>query len=331
MKNRKAGAYLILSLGVIKLILDAAFALLICGLLVLFGLTFPHPAKMDTLWLVEKLRHWGDPPLAWVATNFGWAWPSEGVSLLPIGGGIVVLTLKVIWDALMLKLRRFIQNRLPLPEETLALSASASSKGISVSSTLLALAAVSDEAAEKVQRRYERVGRRLQATKPRWCAFLSIGVVDAEGMKVGAAPEKVARSFKAYEDVLEQIFRATGVWKEAWTPENVMVCYQDVHGALDAAQRLLKGLGDFNANLNELPQPFRVCCGVNEGEVVIFEDSKLQKVADRVIDVAGHMQKHARPNTLWISSEVCARLKQKSGFQPAAAQVDGFAVCEWRA
>ncbi len=108
-----------------------------------------------------------------------------------------------------------------------------------------------------------------------------------------------------------------------------MVCYLDVHPAVDAAQRVLKGLEGFNHNLNELAHPFRACCGVNEGDVIIFEGSKLQKVADRVIDVAGHMQKNASPNSLWLSSEVYDRLEEKPGFHPANAQVDGFAVFEW--
>ncbi|HET7840726.1 MAG TPA: hypothetical protein VFM21_03935, partial [Terriglobia bacterium] len=172
---------------------------------------------------------------------------------------------------------------------------------------------------------------RLAATKPRWCAFLSIGVVDAEAMKQGEDPEKITRSFGAYERMLEEIFRLTGAWKEAWTPDGVMVCYLDAYLAVDAAQRALKGLEDFNRDHNEIAQPFRVCCGLNEGNVVIFEDSKLQKVADRVIDVAGHMQKKARANSLWLSSEVYDRLEMKSGFYPAMAQVDGYTVLEWRA
>jgi class 3 adenylate cyclase len=329
--RKKIGAYMILVLGAVRFIGDAAIWAVIGALLVLFGLQFPHAAKMDSLWLVQKLHLWGDPALAEAASKFGWAWPSTDISLLPIGGGFVLLAVKVAWDALILRLTRFVQKRLPLPDETLALSASASSQGISVSSTLLALAAVSEKAMAKIQRRYVRVERRLDATKPRRCAFLSVGVVDAEEMKLGAAPEKVARSFHAYEKMIEEIFQLTGAWKEAWTPEGVMVCYHDAPHALDAAERVLKGLEGFNTNLNELPHPFRVCCGLNEGEVVIFEDSKLQKVADRVIDVAGHMQKKAPPNSLWLSSEVYDRLEEKPGFHPAQAQVDGLAVIEWRA
>ncbi len=329
MENKKSGAYWLLTLGALKLIVDLAFVAAIGAMLALFGLQFPHTAKMDSLWLVEKLRSWGDPLFGWIGWKLGTTWPSERVSLLPIGGGFVLLAAKLGFDVLMSRLTRLVQERLPLPEETQELSVSASSQGISVSSTLLALAAVSEKAMAKLQRRYARVEHRLQEAKRRPCAFLSIGVVDAVEMKQDAAPEKVTRSFRAYEKMLEEAFRATKAWKEAWTPEGVMVCYLNVHQALDAAQRVLAELKGFNSTFNELSQPFRVCCGINEGEVVIFEDSKLQKVADRVIDVAGHMQKNARPNTLWLSSEVYGHLGEKPGFHPAHAQVDGFKVVEW--
>jgi class 3 adenylate cyclase len=329
MSENKSGAYLVLSLAALKFIADAALVVAIVVSLALFGLQFPHLAKIDSLWLVQKIHLWGDPLLAGVASKFGWTWPSDAVNLLPIGAGFALLVVKVVFDSLFVRLTRFVQRFFPLPDESLALSSSASSKGISVSSTLLALAAVSDKANAKVRRRYERVEQRLNHAKRRWCAFLSVGVVDAIEMKQGADPEKIARSFNAYEAMLEEIFRHTGAWKEAWTPDGVMACYLDDRRALEAAQRVLEGLENFNANRNELPHPFRVCCGLNEGDVVIFEDSKLQKVADRVIDVAGHLQKNARPNSLWLSSEVYDRLVDKPGFQPANAQVDGFTVFEW--
>ena len=331
MDNKKHGAYFLLALGAIKLIADAAFVAGIGALLILFGLQFSHPPKLDSLWLVQKLHAWGDPALAGVASKFDWAWPSGGVSLLPIGAGFVLLAAKQGLDALMLWLTKLVQKRFPLPEDTESLSSSASSMGISVSSTLLALAAVSDKARVKIQRRHTRVARLLDEAKRRRCAFLSIDVVDTVEMKLGADPEKVAHSFNAYEEMLEEVFQLTGAWKSAWTPDGVMVCYLDVGHALDAAKRVLKGLKTLNANLHELPQPFRVRCGLNEGEVVIFEDSKLEKVADHVIDVAGHMQKNARLNCLWVSSEVYDRLEEKSGFHPADARVDGLTVFEWHA
>ena len=331
MDNKKHGAYLLLALGAIKFIADAALVVAIGVLLILFGLQFPHAPKLDSLWLIERLHAWGDPALAEVASKLGWAWPATGISFLPIGGGFVLLAAKQGLDALILWLTRLVQKRFPLPEETESLSSSTSSLGISVSSTLLALAAVSDKARVKIQRRHARVARLLDESKRRRCAFLSIDVVDAIEMKLGADPEKVTRGFNAYEEMLEEVFQLTGAWKEAWTPDGVMVCYLDVRHALDAAQRVLKGLKALNTNFHELPHPFRVRCGLNEGEVVIFEDSKLEKVADHVIDVAGHMQKNARLNSLWLSSEVYDRLEEKSGFHPADARVDGLTVLEWHA
>ncbi len=331
MDNRKVGAYLLLVIRAIKFIADVTFVTAIGVLLALFGLQFPHAAKMDSLWLIQKLHLWGDPALAGIASKFGWTWPSDGISYLPIAGGFILLAVKLGFDILMLRLTRLLQQRLPLTEQSLALSASDSSQGISVSSTLLALAAVSEKAMLKLQRRQVRVERRLNEANRRRCAFLAVGIVDDAELKVGADPEKVTRSFNAYQKMVKEVFQLTGAWKEAWTPDGVMVCYLDVGTALDAGQRVLKGLEGFNRELNELPHPFRVCCGLNEGEVVIFEDSKLQKVTDRVIDVAGHMAKNARPNTLWLSSEVYDRLAEKHGFNPANAQVDGFTVFEWRA
>ena len=329
MSQKKSGAYLLLTLSTLKFIVDVALVVAMAASLALFGLQFPHAARIDSLWLVPKLHLWGDPALGWVASRFGWTWPEEALSLLPIGVGFALLMAKIVLDGLFSGMRKLAQKIYPLPDETLALSTSASSKGISVSSTLLALAAVSDKANAKVRRRYERLEQRLDHAKRRHCAFLSMAVVDAVEMKQGAEREKVSRSFDSYEASVEEVLRQTGVWKQAWTTDGLMACFLAGDQAVDAARRILKGLDDFNSQQNELPRPFRVCCGINEGEVAIFEDSKLHKVADHVIDVAGHMQKKARPNTLWLSSEVYDHLCEKDGFHSAGAQVDGFKVFEW--
>jgi hypothetical protein len=55
----------------------------------------------------------------------------------------------------------------------------------------------------------------------------------------------------------------------------------------------------------------------------------LEKVADHVIDVAGHMQKHGRENTIWVPTELHNGLSNKAGFRPLEVEVDGYKVCEW--
>ena len=331
MNSRKLGANLVLVLRSLKIIADVALWAAIIALLILFGLEFPHSRQQDSLWLVQRVRAWGDPALSEIATIFGWSWPTTDISLLPIGTAFVLLAAKQGWDTLLLWLIGSAPKQPPLQEKAQALSSSDSSMGISVSSTLIALAAVSEKAREKIQRRHARVASLLSGMKHRQCTFLAIDVVDAEKMREGMPPEVVTRSFSAYEEMLEEVFQLTHPWKEAWMPDGVMVCYLDARQALEAGQRVLKGLEALNAGRNELREPFRVRCGLNEGEVVIFEDSKLEKVADHVIDVAVHMQKRARPNSLWLSSKVYDHLEEKGGFHPVDTKVDELAVFEWRA
>jgi class 3 adenylate cyclase len=330
MDNIERGNYSRKALRVFKLTADAACVAAIGGMLILFGLQFPHAPKLDSLWLVELIRACGDPFLFRLAEALGIVWPSSSISLLPVAAGFAVLLAKQGLDALIVWLADRIEKRFPSPEMADSLSATSSSGGISVSSTTFALAATSEKAKAKILRRHARVARLLSEAKHRRCVFLSIDVVDPNGMKKGMASDPITRSFGAYEEMLEEVFQLTHPWKEAWTPDGVMVCFLEEQPALDAAQRVLRGLKVLNSGRNELSVPFRVRCGLNEGEVVIFEDSRLEKVADHVIDVAGHMQKHARPNSLWLSAELYDRMQEKTGFHPANAHVDGLSVFEWR-
>ena len=92
---------------------------------------------------------------------------------------------------------------------------------------------------------------------------------------------------------------------------------------------LLKSLKEFNATENKLRTSFRVRCGINAGEVAIYEDSRLERVAEHVIDVAGHMQKSAPPDTLWLGKEIYDVLGDQSGFFTTEQVVDGLKVHEW--
>jgi len=109
-----------------------------------------------------------------------------------------------------------------------------------------------------------------------------------------------------------------------------MACFLDRELAVAAAQRILADLIEFNRSKNQMRTPIEVRCGLNDGEVSIFEDSQLEKIADHSIDVAGHMQKHANEGSLWLSDEVFQTLQNKSGFTSTGAQVDGFSAYEWK-
>jgi hypothetical protein len=69
---------------------------------------------------------------------------------------------------------------------------------------------------------------------------------------------------------------------------------------------------------------------VNAGEVIFPDDKTVDQVTDFVIDLAGHMQKYAAPNALWVAKELLDDLKEKSGFRLVTTQeVDGRATYEW--
>jgi class 3 adenylate cyclase len=307
-------------------IIDAALAIAILGFLILFLLQFSHAPKLDASWLITQLHRWGDPLVAGAGSLFNWRWPSPSLSFLPIAVALLTWAIKIGIDATLLRGLRLL-DRLLLGRAVLAggVAGLPGSEGFDTDTAV----ADSEQAREQLLKRYREIEKALKSARRKRCTFLSVDVVGSTEMKVGEMDTAVAASFQAYEELLRKIFEQYGAWKQAWTPDGVMVCFLDRDLAVSAAQRVLQSLERFNESENQLRIPFRVRCGLSEGEVAIYEDSKLEKVADHVIDVAGHMQKQGRPNVLWVPAEVYNLLNDKSGFQPVTAGVDGTQVYEW--
>ena len=298
-----------------------AFLLTIIGFLVLFGLQFPHSAKLDASSLILYLRRWGDPVVGEVSSWGGWAWPAAGVSFLPLVLALATWVGKVSLDAVFNWLHRMVAT----PKKR----AAEEEVGLVEIAGLGRVPADSERARVELLKRYRQIEDALKASKRKSCAFLSIDVVGSTQMKQGEEDTAIAATFQAYEEMLNQTFQQHGAWKVAWTPDGVMVCFLQLDLALAAGQCVLQSLKRFNEVHNKLRTSFRVRAGLNYGEVSIFEDSKLERIADHVIDVAGHMQKEGRPNSLWIGEEVYNLLADKSGFRLVGQSVDGMPVYEW--
>ena len=99
--------------------------------------------------------------------------------------------------------------------------------------------------------------------------------------------------------------------------------------AVAAGRKVITELEFFN-NVHQLRSKFHVRCGVNAGVVLIPEEKPLEEISDHTIDVAGHLQKEAEPDALWVSAEVHGRLMDRSGFTRLDTQVDGHEVFAWR-
>ncbi len=161
-------------------------------------------------------------------------------------------------------------------------------------------------------------------------AFLAIDVVGSVRMKAGEDPASIQYDFEEYRKLVERIFRARGVLKSAWTPDGVMACFTHVEDACQAGKDLIKALKVFNREVKVSRAEFAVRCGVNAGVVYFDDATPLETISDRVIDIAGHMQKHAEPNTVLVARKIIEPLRQLNEFTHTSQVVDGYEASVWR-
>lgn len=161
-------------------------------------------------------------------------------------------------------------------------------------------------------------------------AFLAIDVVGSVAMKAGEDPSSVQYDFEEYRRLVERIFRARGVLKTAWTPDGVMACFAHVEDACQSGKDVIKSLRVFNRDVKVTKADFAVRCGVNAGLVYFDDTTPLETISDRVIDVAGHMQKHAEPNTVLVARKIIEPLRQLEEFTHTTQVIDGYEASIWR-
>jgi class 3 adenylate cyclase len=160
-------------------------------------------------------------------------------------------------------------------------------------------------------------------------AFLSIDVVGSAAMKEREEAASVQYDFLEYRKLVENVFRARGVLKSTWTPDGVMACFSNVDEAVQAGKDVIHGLEDFNKNVKLMSRDFTVRCGVNAGYVHFDDATPLEAMSDRVIDIAGHMQKYAQPSSVAVARKVIEPLRDVEGFEPTDKVVDGYEVAQW--
>lgn len=172
-----------------------------------------------------------------------------------------------------------------------------------------------------IKKELEKIGRDL--------AFLAIDVVDSTGMKLGEDPTTVEADFIQYHNFVDAKFKDHGLIKAAWTPDGVMACFNTVEEAVLAAQDILHELEYFNRNVKLIKKDFALRCGVNGGRVFYDDSIPLEQFSDRTIDIAGHMQKYAPPNTILIAKHMIEPVTSRENFVATKRIVDGLEVCEW--
>lgn len=167
-------------------------------------------------------------------------------------------------------------------------------------------------------------------TMGRDLAFLSIDVENSTGLKEGEDKATVEYDFKEYKKFVEGKLVANGCLKSAWTPDGMMGCFPTVDAAVRTAREVINGLEAFNKNVKTIKRDFVVRCGINSGYVYFDVSLPMEEMSDRVIDIAGHMQKHSPPNNICIAKPAIEPLQERSGFIPTSRVVDGYEVYLWK-
>jgi class 3 adenylate cyclase len=289
---------------------------------VLFATQFlPSPA-WDKTWWVVQVRSLGEPFVVQCFILIKSQWPTFRFGgFLPLGLALAVSVVRIGAGAVLVSWMGGLRKRVAEAEGNPARRAA----GLDEDATRV----VSEQDRDALLKRYREIESALRETERKRCTFLSIDVVGSTRMKENENELPVTITFQAYMRMLEDIFARHGAWKQSWTPDGVMVCFLDTEAAVAAGKDVLRQLRVFNRTENLLRSRISVRCGVNAGDVLIFEDSKLEKVVHRVIDIAGHMQKNAKPDTLWLGEDVHERLADSIGFRPTGKQVDGIHAYEW--
>ncbi len=163
-------------------------------------------------------------------------------------------------------------------------------------------------------------------------SFLSLDVVASTAMKKGEDKPSIELSFSAYKKLVMQHVHTTAL-KSAWTPDGVMICFKELDAAVMAAKNILLALPEFNAKENFMATSFHVRCGVNMGKVYDDDSVPMEEMSDRVIDIAGHMQKYAQADSIYLSEACFSALHADAakGFEKIAETVDDCQVYCWKA
>jgi class 3 adenylate cyclase len=160
--------------------------------------------------------------------------------------------------------------------------------------------------------------------------FLSLDVVGSTRMKQGEDPYVIDQAFSDYRALVEGKLRRHGAYKQTWTPDGQMAAFRTAQAAVNCAQDILLSLPDFNRNVSKLSTPFQVRAGGNYGIVSTDDETPMEQMSDFTIDVAGHMQKYAEHDALWISEAAFEQLTERAGIEPNGQQVDDRNVYMWK-
>jgi pSer/pThr/pTyr-binding forkhead associated (FHA) protein len=133
-------------------------------------------------------------------------------------------------------------------------------------------------------------------------SFLDVDVVASRVMKGG--DEKAEHIIVSFERFRAYVGGICHEWQGQVLNSNgdeLMCFFESAASALMAGSTILERLDEFNRDQNLLSKDFRFRLGVHTG--VSLVDLNAGIAYSEVLDMAGHIQKHAEPNSLLISTQ----------------------------
>lgn len=161
--------------------------------------------------------------------------------------------------------------------------------------------------------------------------FLSLDVVGSTHMKEGEGHFEITHDFLNFRSFVEEILSRYHVVKSTWTPDGLMCCFLSLPEAVKAAQECLSGLDHFNSSIKKMQKAsFAIRCGIYAGRLWFDESIPLEELTDRVIDIAGHLQKNAPINTILLAESAVPKGTSFVGFVLTDIVVDKMRTLVWQ-
>lgn len=141
-------------------------------------------------------------------------------------------------------------------------------------------------------------------------SFLDVDVVASRAMKgAGERPEYIIVSFERFRSYVSEICREFLGQVLNSNGDELMCFFESADQAVCAGSAILERLDAFNREKNLLGRPFRFRLGVHTGLSLV--DLAAGIAYSEVLDLAGHIQKCAEPDTLLISEATLAALPRR--------------------
>jgi class 3 adenylate cyclase len=175
---------------------------------------------------------------------------------------------------------------------------------------------------DDVKKRYLELGDQIRQRYEREYTAVSVDVVQSGLSKSAASDLDAQLTFDAYHNWIDQKLAVFGSRNFSWSGDGLLAVFEQPEEAVACARSIRDELSQFNAKHNRLHRALQVRIGIHTGTILHDNSEGLGKIASRTFDLAGHLQKSARPNQIRISETTYALLKEGAGqFVPDSAEL----------